>query len=218
VLGVRDGIVWSSVPRLRVVWQVAVALTGAIHFGSRGRREGEMSAASVGAPTKFCVACGQTVDARAEICPACGVRQPWIAGSNQPTIEQRPAGGAASPAAGLLGLASAAIGSAGYLWAYSGLSNGDLPERAYAYAAAVGVPVAVVSLAYLARSMSGLLAGGVRIGFGWFGLVQVTAGFLPLDGSTFDPNALFWVLLATSVLAMVAGLLAVTAARASPTR
>ncbi len=26
-------------------------------------------------PTKFCHACGQTIDARAEICPKCGVRQ-----------------------------------------------------------------------------------------------------------------------------------------------
>ena len=27
------------------------------------------------APTKFCHACGATIDARAEICPKCGVRQ-----------------------------------------------------------------------------------------------------------------------------------------------
>lgn len=27
---------------------------------------------------KFCVACGQSIDARAEICPKCGVRQPYI--------------------------------------------------------------------------------------------------------------------------------------------
>ncbi|MFH4181154.1 zinc ribbon domain-containing protein, partial [Acinetobacter baumannii] len=26
-------------------------------------------------PTKFCYACGQQIDARAEICPKCGVRQ-----------------------------------------------------------------------------------------------------------------------------------------------
>jgi TM2 domain-containing membrane protein YozV len=30
--------------------------------------------------TKFCHACGETIDARAEICPKCGVRQPHIAG------------------------------------------------------------------------------------------------------------------------------------------
>ena len=27
-------------------------------------------------PTKFCYACAETLDARAELCPACGVRQP----------------------------------------------------------------------------------------------------------------------------------------------
>ena len=30
--------------------------------------------------TKFCHACGTSIDARAEICPKCGVRQPWQAG------------------------------------------------------------------------------------------------------------------------------------------
>lgn len=29
---------------------------------------------------KFCFACGDSIDARAEICPKCGVRQPWQAG------------------------------------------------------------------------------------------------------------------------------------------
>jgi TM2 domain-containing membrane protein YozV len=33
-----------------------------------------------GAPTKFCHACGRPIDARAEICPNCGVRQPFIPG------------------------------------------------------------------------------------------------------------------------------------------
>lgn len=28
------------------------------------------------APTKFCHACGESIDRRAEICPHCGVRQP----------------------------------------------------------------------------------------------------------------------------------------------
>lgn len=32
-----------------------------------------------GVPTKYCFACGQSIDARAEICPKCGVRQPGIA-------------------------------------------------------------------------------------------------------------------------------------------
>ncbi len=33
-----------------------------------------------GPATKFCFACGASIDARAEICPKCGVRQPWQAG------------------------------------------------------------------------------------------------------------------------------------------
>jgi TM2 domain-containing membrane protein YozV len=31
-------------------------------------------------PTKFCHACGATIDQQAEICPKCGVRQPATAG------------------------------------------------------------------------------------------------------------------------------------------
>jgi TM2 domain-containing membrane protein YozV len=33
-------------------------------------------------PTKFCHACGQTLDARAEICPKCGVRQMGVTTTN----------------------------------------------------------------------------------------------------------------------------------------
>lgn len=33
-----------------------------------------------GPTTKFCFACGATLDVRAEICPACGIRQPHVAG------------------------------------------------------------------------------------------------------------------------------------------
>lgn len=36
--------------------------------------------AAPASPTKFCFACGATIDSRAEICPKCGVRQPWQAG------------------------------------------------------------------------------------------------------------------------------------------
>ena len=32
-------------------------------------------------PQKFCHACGQSIDARAEICPKCGVRQAYRAGT-----------------------------------------------------------------------------------------------------------------------------------------
>lgn len=41
---------------------------------------------ATGVPTKYCFACGQSIDARAEICPKCGVRQAGIAvaGSQNP--------------------------------------------------------------------------------------------------------------------------------------
>ncbi len=35
---------------------------------------------AAGLPLKFCFACGVSIDARAEICPKCGVRQPWQPG------------------------------------------------------------------------------------------------------------------------------------------
>lgn len=34
-----------------------------------------------GVPTKYCFACGQVIDSRAEICPKCGVRQQTPASS-----------------------------------------------------------------------------------------------------------------------------------------
>jgi TM2 domain-containing membrane protein YozV len=41
-----------------------------------------------GVPTKFCFACGQPIDVRAEICPKCGVRQP-IGGGVRPAYGQK---------------------------------------------------------------------------------------------------------------------------------
>ena len=38
-------------------------------------------AGAMNMPTKFCHACGQSIDARAEICPKCGVRQAGIPSS-----------------------------------------------------------------------------------------------------------------------------------------
>lgn len=37
-------------------------------------------------PTKFCHACGETIDRRAEICPECGVRQPGVGDSGPSRI------------------------------------------------------------------------------------------------------------------------------------
>ena len=40
------------------------------------RREARAPRAAAPRPTKFCHACADTLDARAELCPSCGVRQP----------------------------------------------------------------------------------------------------------------------------------------------
>lgn len=45
-------------------------------------------------PTKFCHACGELIDIRAEICPKCGVRQPMspsnsVMGSTTPSGRSR---------------------------------------------------------------------------------------------------------------------------------
>jgi TM2 domain-containing membrane protein YozV len=37
---------------------------------------------SMAAPSKYCHACGQPIDNRAEICPKCGVRQPTMYGAS----------------------------------------------------------------------------------------------------------------------------------------
>ena len=42
----------------------------------RERRRAAPRAAPRPRPTKFCHACAETLDAQAEICPSCGVRQP----------------------------------------------------------------------------------------------------------------------------------------------
>ena len=38
---------------------------------------------------KYCINCGEIIDARAEICPKCGVRQPTLYASTR-TFESRP--------------------------------------------------------------------------------------------------------------------------------
>jgi TM2 domain-containing membrane protein YozV len=67
------------------------------------------------APTKFCHACGQSIDARAEICPHCGVRQafgpatPSPAFSGADTPELRDAG-SKKLAAGICAILIGALG------------------------------------------------------------------------------------------------------------
>ncbi len=47
--------------------------------GRQSEREARRARAAV-RPTKFCHACAEKLDARAEICPSCGVRQPGASG------------------------------------------------------------------------------------------------------------------------------------------
>jgi TM2 domain-containing membrane protein YozV len=64
------------------------------------------------APTKYCHACGEVIDSRAEICPKCGVRQPGMApygGSSGYDPELRDAA-SKKIAAGLCGILVGALG------------------------------------------------------------------------------------------------------------
>jgi TM2 domain-containing membrane protein YozV len=49
-------------------------------------REGSNVAATLGPNKKHCHACANILDVRAELCPRCGVRQPVIAGMQQPGV------------------------------------------------------------------------------------------------------------------------------------
>lgn len=59
------------------------------------------------APTKFCHACAASIDARAEVCPKCGVRQPGMGPSSDPEIREASGN---KIAAGLCGILLGAFG------------------------------------------------------------------------------------------------------------
>ena len=48
-----------------------------------------MESAATARPTKYCQNCGATIDAQAEICPKCGVRQPGFPAPPVPESERR---------------------------------------------------------------------------------------------------------------------------------
>jgi TM2 domain-containing membrane protein YozV len=51
-------------------------------------REDEV--ATLGVSKKHCFACANILDARAELCPKCGVRQPHLAGAMTPIVMRAP--------------------------------------------------------------------------------------------------------------------------------
>jgi TM2 domain-containing membrane protein YozV len=60
-------------------------------------------------PTKFCYACAAAIDARAEICPKCGVRQPGIPGQAAPPSPAQ-SGSGNRIAAGVCGILLGSLG------------------------------------------------------------------------------------------------------------
>lgn len=67
-------------------------------------------------PTKYCHACAKAIDARAEICPACGVRQPGHAPVH--TGASHPSSGL-KLAAGLCGILVGAFGVHKFVLGYT---------------------------------------------------------------------------------------------------
>ena len=77
-----------------------------------------MQSATV-ASTKFCFACGNQIDTRAEICPKCGVRQPLSAatspfGANTPSGKNRLAAALFAIFLGGLGIHKFYLGRVGW--------------------------------------------------------------------------------------------------------
>ena len=91
--------------------------------------------------SKYCFACGKVLDARAEICPGCGVRQApaTVAGRGAASVPYQ-ATGAAAIAAGLIAIVAALLGSAVYLWEYANLDPASFGASEWAFAAAWGIP------------------------------------------------------------------------------
>ena len=48
-----------------------------------------MESAASARPTKYCTTCGASIDAQAEICPKCGVRQPGFPAAPSPESDRR---------------------------------------------------------------------------------------------------------------------------------
>jgi hypothetical protein len=156
-------------------------------------------------PTKFCTACGRSLDARAEICPGCGVRQAPIRGAARPMAGSNASSSEISVGAVLLAGAAAVMGSVGYVWAVG--TDGPTAAVTLGYAAGWAIPIAIVVVLYLARALSQQLVAGTLLGMG---LVQFF-GWLPTllpDSSSTGVELYIWMTLASGVIAALAGLVA----------
>ncbi len=72
--------------------------------------------------TKYCYACGAVIDARAEICPKCGVRQPGMAPMPVPGMQGDPVYQQAAStklAAGICGILIGALGIHKFILGYT---------------------------------------------------------------------------------------------------
>ena len=146
------------------------------------------------------------LDARAEICPYCGVREApspdHVAAVD--ARSERP-GGTSSILAALLALAGALVGSIGYVWA----TSVDFTPSIYtwAFAAAWGIPLGLAAVLYAIRAIPRQIGAGVLIGIGLVGLSSWLPSLIP-DASSSGVPAYVWTGVAAGAAALIAGLLA----------
>jgi hypothetical protein len=158
--------------------------------------------------SKFCFACGRAIDARAEICPACGVRQsPPGAPAVAAIPLTRPLVGVSIPAA-LLAFAASLIGALAVTWV-NGNDFSLLAPFDWGWAAAWAVPLAIAALLYLRREMPSTVGAGVFLGMGILQVTSVLPNFLLSDPEVgVVATSSTWVALASGVCAVVAGIVA----------
>ena len=147
-------------------------------FGSSAQRS--VIAIPPSAPTKFCTACGRLLDARAEICPGCGVRQMLP--------PARPPDNAAGtqPLLATLAFVAAGIAAAGavYIFASQGLYDSEGASPALDTAQVAFAAVA----AFLAfRPTSVRLAAGIGLTAGaWLPGWLISLAQVDRLGTVFD--------------------------------
>jgi hypothetical protein len=117
------------------------------------------------APTKHCTTCGRVLDARAELCPGCGVRQaapmaPAVVAVPVPPLAVLSPGHARSELAGALGVLSAVLFAIPFLFLGSRYTSLPAAEGLWA------VVVLLVSLGYLGGVLAPRLGAGILIGLG----------------------------------------------------
>ncbi len=162
--------------------------------------------------SKFCFACGRTLDARAEICPACGVRQ-----TMGPADANRESAGVEPSSASVPGALVAIVASIGWgvaLWSSSSVTSAlDQVVDIAAYV----LPICLVAALHLGGVIGRRVAAGFMLGAGSLLAIPflVAAGRLAVEGQSLD-GANWW--LAIAGLAIIgAGLLTVQRAKSYPT-